>query len=145
MKAVDTNIAVYAHRPETQFSPQARQLLVALAESLEPWSIPMHCMHEFVAVVSNPKIWKTPSSAQQIATQLDAWMSSPSFVPIVEDRHSVKALMLLMQRTPLYGGMIHDARIVAACQSFGVKTLYSVDRDFSRYAGLNIANPFLVR
>jgi uncharacterized protein len=140
--AVDTNIAVYAHRPETSYSPKALKLLATLAQGTEPWSIPTHCLHEFTAVVSNPNIWNVPSSPKQIANQVNAWFDSPSFVPVVESREAFLALVALIQKTPIFGGMIHDARIVSACLASGVKVLYSVDRDFSRIGGLKVVNPF---
>jgi uncharacterized protein len=141
--AVDTNIAVYAHRPETSYSQRAFALIAQLAQGEEPWSVPMHCLHEFVAVVSNPKIWMVPSSPTQIAHQINAWIKSPSFVPVIEDHGALLALTNLIQTTPIAGGMVHDARIVSACMAAGVKTLLSVDRDFSRFSGLSIVNPFV--
>jgi uncharacterized protein len=140
--AVDTNIAVYAHRTESSYSQRAFDLLSELAEGKAPWSIPIHCLHEFVAIASNPKIWTMPSSAVQIGQQVAAWIESPSFVPVMENRASIDVLMRMLQTASIRGGMVHDARIVAACQAAGVKELFSVDRDFSRFSGFSIRNPF---
>jgi uncharacterized protein len=140
--AIDTNIAVYAHRPETSYAARSHSLIVKLAQGSEAWSIPMHCLHEFIAVVSNPKIWIAPSSPAQIAAQINAWTESPSFVPVVEDRGALLALMNLIATAAVAGGMVHDARIVSACLAAGVKTLLSVDRDLSRFTALRVVNPF---
>jgi uncharacterized protein len=142
MIAIDTNVLVYAHRTESSYSERAYDLIASLAEGSSPWAIPMHCLHEFVAIVSNPKIWAVPSSPAQIGHQVAAWLGSPSFVPVLENRASVDILMRMLAASPIRGGMVHDARIVAACQAAGVKELLSVDRDFSRFAGFNTRNPF---
>ena len=41
------------------------------------------------------------------------------------------------------GPRVHDARIVAICRQNGVATLWSADRDVSRFPGLRIVNPLL--
>ena len=41
------------------------------------------------------------------------------------------------------GGQIHDTRIAACCLTYGVKELWTVDRDFSRYPELRTRNPLL--
>jgi uncharacterized protein len=36
---------------------------------------------------------------------------------------------------------VHDARIAALCAGHGVRELWTVDRDFSRFPGLTTRNP----
>jgi len=43
----------------------------------------------------------------------------------------------------IVGGAVHDARIAALCNHHGVNTLYSADRDFSRFPQLRTENPLL--
>lgn len=39
------------------------------------------------------------------------------------------------------GGQVHDARIAACCLTHGVRVLWTIDRDFSRFPSLKTANP----
>jgi hypothetical protein len=55
--AVDTNILVYAHRPECPSHGRAFAVLRELAASTTSWGVPLHCFVEFAAVVTNPRIW----------------------------------------------------------------------------------------
>jgi predicted nucleic acid-binding protein len=41
------------------------------------------------------------------------------------------------------GPQVHDARIAAVCATHGVRTLWTADRDFSRFPGLKTVNPLL--
>ena len=41
------------------------------------------------------------------------------------------------------GAMAHDARIFAVCRQHGVKTLWSADRDMTRFAGIRVVNPLV--
>jgi predicted nucleic acid-binding protein len=40
------------------------------------------------------------------------------------------------------GNLIHDAHIAALCLEHGVSELLTGDRDFERFAGLTVVNPF---
>jgi predicted nucleic acid-binding protein len=41
------------------------------------------------------------------------------------------------------GPLIHDARIAALCRAAGVREIWSADRDYSRFAGIQVRNPLL--
>ena len=69
MIAVDTNLLVYAHRPEMSFHERAREVLTEAVGGTEPVSVPWPCVHEFLATVSNPRIFGDPTP---IGVALDA-------------------------------------------------------------------------
>ncbi len=41
------------------------------------------------------------------------------------------------------GPMMHDARIAALCIDHGIRELWTVDRDFSRFSMLKTRNPLV--
>src|SRR5205807_2939375 len=59
--AVDTNILVYAHREEAPFHAVGERCMTDLAESRSAWAIPWPCVHEFLGVVTNRRIYRTPT------------------------------------------------------------------------------------
>ena len=59
--ALDTNLLVYAHRPDAQFHQQAHKLVTELAAGTEHWAVPWPCAHEFVAIVTHPRIYRKPT------------------------------------------------------------------------------------
>ena len=56
MIAVDTNIPVYAHREDSLFHAVAARQVAGLAEGRAPWAIPWPCLHEFLAIVTTPRL-----------------------------------------------------------------------------------------
>lgn len=143
MKAVDTNVLVYAHRRETPEHEVAFRLLGELASGRERWAIPWPCVFEFLGVVTNRKIWKHEASNQtQAWDQVRAWTGSPSLVLLSEPRDFVTVLEPLVCRARVLGGIVHDARVAALCLAHGVETLLSRDRDFSLFPELRVQNPF---
>lgn len=143
MIAVDTNILVYAHRADQGWNKAAHACLNELAAGQAAWAIPWPCLHEFIAVVTRAKIFDPPSTMKQAASQLDGWMSSPSFSLIGETPRHWATLQRIAASARIFGAAIHDARIAAICLDHGVHELWSVDRDFSKFPGLRVRNPLV--
>ncbi len=141
MNAVDTNLLVYAHRSDAAFHTQAREFIRSLAEGGEPWAIPWPCVHEFLAVVTNPKIWKRPSPPEIALAAVAAWRSAPKLFLLAEDDQYWQVLDSLVRASKVVGAKVHDARIAALALHHRVDTLFTADRDFSRFSGLRAKNP----
>lgn len=143
MIAVDTNILVYAHRAESPFQAQAFDCLKSLAEGRQPWGIPVSCLHEFLSVVTNPKVFSPSSSFEQALAQIDAWLASPQALVLHSGSQHWRILSDLTRKAKLQGGQFHDARIAAICIENSVSVLWSADRDFGRFKALKTVNPLV--
>lgn len=142
MKAVDTNILVYAHRAEMPWHDAAEKCVRQLAEDTAAWAIPWPCIHEFLAIATNPRIFRTPSPMPVAMAQVEAWLASPTLVLLGETPAHWQVLRDFLEQGKVVGAMTHDARVAAICRQHGVNTLLSADRDFSRFRGLRVVNPF---
>ena len=143
MTAVDTNILVYAHRRDSEFFQPAGNAVRGLAERPEHWAIPWPCVHEFIGIVTNPRIFEVPTSTEAAIAQVEIWMESPSLRLIGEAAMHWQNLADILTDGKITGAKVHDARIAAICKSHGVRELWSADRDFSRMRGVRVANPLL--
>jgi uncharacterized protein len=139
--AVDTNILVYAHRTDSPFHTRARAALESIADGAREWAIPWPCVHEFFAVVTHPRIYKTATPAETAFAQLRALQALANLAFIAESDGHLTQLESLSLAAMVQGGAIHDARIAAICLSHGVSELWSSDRDFSRFPALTVRNP----
>ena len=143
MIAVDTNILVYAHREDSQWHDAAYSRIVNLTEGRAPWAIPWPCIHEFLAIVTHPKIYDPPSPLAEALDQVKAWMESPSLLLLSESENYWSELRNTLDAGRIAGPQVHDARIAALCKLHGVRELWSADRDFGRFSGLNFRNPLI--
>jgi toxin-antitoxin system PIN domain toxin len=141
--AVDTNILVYAHRADSEFHVAAAARLRELAEGRAPWALPWPCVHEFFSVVTHPRIYEPASTADEAIDQLEAWLESPSVVPISEGEMYWPTLARVLADGKITGPAVHDARIAALCIAGGVRELWTADRDFSRFPALRTVNPLI--
>jgi predicted nucleic acid-binding protein len=78
-----------------------------------------------------------------ILSPIQAWRESPSLRLLLDSQQSLEILHTLLATAEIQGAMVHDARIAAACLASGVRELWTVDRDFSRFADLKIRIPLL--
>jgi toxin-antitoxin system PIN domain toxin len=140
MIAVDTNLLVYAHRRDSAFHAPAAACLRGLAEGLAGWAIPWPCVYEFWNVATHPRIFAPPSTPEQALAQLEAWMSAPG-CHLLGDLPGQRPALRQLVDAAVRGPLVHDARIALVCQAHGVETLWSVDRDFSRFPWLTVRNP----
>lgn len=143
MIALDTNLLVYAHRPDAQFHQQAHELVTELADGTEHWAVPWPCAHEFVAIVTHPRIYRKPTPLPIALQALRALEALPTLEFIGEGDSYLDALEAAAIPARIQGGAIHDARIAAICRYHGVRELWSADRDFSRFGELTLRNPLL--
>jgi len=143
MIAVDTNILVYAHRAEMPFHGAAFACLKSLAEGRSAWGIPVTCLHEFLAVVTNTKVFAPASRLDQAFAQVDAWLAAPHARVLHSGAQHWPILSTLASKARLQAGQFHDARIATICLENGVSMLYTADRDFGRFKDLKTINPLV--
>ena len=141
MIAIDTNILVYSTRQDSAWHSPALAALVGLAEGDRPWAIPWPCVHEFLGIVTHPKIYKPSTGLAQAIEQVEAWMESPSLRLIGEQAGYWEYLRSILSSSQVCGPKVHDARIAAICRASGVREIWSADRDYSRFPGLIVRNP----
>jgi len=142
---VDTNLLVYAHREDSPWHDSASQCIADLAEGSEPWAIPWPCIHEFLAIVTNPRIFAVPTPVGAAFEQVDAWVASPSLVLLSESEGYSSVLRELVVSGRATGAQIHDARVAALCAHQGVRELWTADRDFGRFPRIRVRNPLVAR
>ncbi len=143
MIAVDTNILVYSHRQDSPWYRAADEKLTGLAESGSLWAIPWPAIHEFVAVVTHPGIYRPATPGKDALQQVACWIECPSLHLIGEIEGYWDVLRSLVLAGKISGPAVHDARVAAICLQHGVKTLWTADRDFSRFPRINAVNPLI--
>lgn len=143
MKAIDTNILVYAEIRQSPFHKVALRLLTDLSQGSQPWAIPWPCIYEFLRVVTHPRVYHPPVPLEIALRDMRRILESPVLVPLGETSNHMDVMFNLVRQSGVTGNLIHDAHIAALCLEHGVSELITGDRDFSRFPDLPIRNPFV--
>lgn len=142
MRAVDTNILVYAEIRSDPHHRTALALLSDMAEGTEPWAVPWPCVYEFLRVVTHPRVFHPPVPIERALRDLDRVLSSPSLHLLHETARHRRFLHEVIGSSGATGNLIHDAHIAALCLEHGVSEFVTGDRDFARFRDLTVRNPF---
>ncbi|MGB2712044.1 MAG: TA system VapC family ribonuclease toxin [Conexibacter sp.] len=143
MIAIDSNLLIYAHRRDNDWFAAARDRLAELAVGRQAWAIPFPCVHEFLRVVTDPRIYVHPTPLDAALAQVGAWAESPALRLLSEGDGHLGHLANVARSGRVRGAAIHDARIAAICLDHGVRELWTADRDFSRFPALRTRNPLV--
>jgi len=140
---VDTNLLVYAHRRDSPWHDAAGKTISELAEGSSLWGIPWPSIHEFLAIVTHPRIYNPPTPLVDALAQVDAWILSPYLILLSETEGYWQKLQPLLKQGRIVGAHVHDAHIAAICSLHGVRELWTADRDFARFPTLTVRNPMI--
>ena len=143
MIALDTNVLVYAHREDSPHHSAAARALRSAVVSPSGCAIPWPCIHEFLAVVTHPRIYDPPTPVATAMSAVRALVDAPSVHFIGEGAAHLEVLHDLLAPAAVVGPRVHDARVAAICIAHGVDALWSADRDFSWFPALKVVNPLV--
>lgn len=144
MIAVDTNVLVYAHRRDSPNHRLAYRAVEDLAASGRRWCLPWPCLHEFLAVVTHPRLYRPATPMPDALGVVEDLLAAPGATTIGEiDDHAGLLGRLLTGAPGVVGAKVHDARVAAICIGHGVSELWTADRDFSYFPQLTTRNPFV--
>ncbi|GIW52597.1 MAG: ribonuclease VapC48 [Gemmatimonadales bacterium] len=142
MRAVDTNVLIYAEVVSSRHHARAREVLQDLAEGGAAWAIPWPCIYEFLRVVTHPRVFYPPVPVELALEDLEEILASPSLLLLSETSRHGEVMSRVVRDAGVSGNLIHDAHIVALCLEHGVSELLTGDRDFSRFKGIKVVDPF---
>jgi uncharacterized protein len=143
MIAIDTNLLVFAHRGDAIRHQETLAALQPIVEGTAAWALPWPCIHEFISVTTNPRIYKPASTLSEAMAFLERLFGSPQLHLLAESPGYFEKLREISVAARLKGPRIHDARIAALCLHHGVSELWSADRDFSAFRQLKVRNPLV--
>lgn len=142
MRAVDTNILVYAEIISSAHHDRALGLLTELAGDPRPWAIPWPCIYEFLRVVTHPRVFHPPVPMERALSDLGQILGSPSLRLLSETPRHAEIMGRVLVGGNVSGNLTHDAHIAALCLEHGVSELLTGDRDFRRFPELSVVDPF---
>jgi len=142
MKALDTNVLVYASFPTSPHHHVALDVVRSLAEGIAPWALPWPCVYEYLRISTHPRIYQPPLARTTAWDNVHSLLTSPSLLLLSPTKHHAHVLAEVLQQSGVSGNLVHDAYIVTLCREHGVETIVTGDRDLTRFSGIRVENPF---
>ncbi len=136
----DVNILVYAQREEMPQHPPAKEWLTRALDGDEPVGVFEMTLASFVRIVTNRRIFKTPTPISDALAFAEALRASPAAQLVLPQASHWKIFERLCRETPIQGDDVPDAYLAALAIELDAE-LITTDRGFSRFSNLKWRNP----
>lgn len=140
MILVDANLLLYAYHPRAEQHEQSRAWLESVLSGPDLVRFAWLTLWAFLRIATTTRVFEQPLSAVEAEAAISSWLAQP-VAGIVEpgERHW-DILRGLMRDAQATGPLVMDAVLAALAIEHGA-TVYTTDRDFSRFPGIRWVNP----
>ncbi|HEX7289879.1 MAG TPA: type II toxin-antitoxin system VapC family toxin [Conexibacter sp.] len=136
----DVNVLVGAHRTDQESHDGMRDWLVEEVSSERPFALADLAMAGFLRVVTNPRIFATPSPLRDALRFLDGLFEQPTCVPVAAGPRHWGIVRRVIVDADARGNLVPDAHLAAIAIEHGA-TVATRDRGFARFAGVRWIDP----
>ena len=141
--SIDTGILLYAANVGCAEHAKASAFLADCAASRELLCLAWPTLMGYLRLSTHSAIFKQPLSHDEAARNVDALLALPQVRTIGEGEDFWPLYRSLAAELPVRGNLVPDAHLAALLRQHGVKTLYTRDRDFRKFGGLNVRDPLV--
>ena len=142
MILIDANLLLYAYNEDSLHHLGARHWLSELLSSDAEVGLPLQSILAFLRISTNPRLQGNPASTASASAVVDSWLLQPKVRILMPGSSHWAILKRLCLATALTGNLSTDAHLAAlSIEHDG--TLYTTDRDFSRFTELSWKNPLV--
>jgi uncharacterized protein len=136
----DVNVLVIAHRSDQDDHEQIRGWLEGEVNSDRPFALADLAVSGFLRVVTNPRIYRRPSTLDVAVRFVDGLVEWPVCVPVSAGPRHWPILRRLLREADARGNLVPDAHLAAIAVEHGA-TVATRDRGFARFPGLPWFDP----
>ena len=139
--AIDVNILLYASDSTSACHERAAGFLQSVSEGSELCCIAWPTVMSYLRIATHPQIFAAPLSPAEAEGNIDRLLALPHVRCVAEGDGFWSLYKELCRDVPARGNMVPDANVAAILKLHGIRTLYTRDRDFAKYAFLRVIDP----
>lgn len=143
--ALDVDILLDASDSSSPMHPAALAFLGAVARGDEVCYLPWPTVMGYLRIATHPRIFAAPLTPAEAQGNVDRLLARPHVRSIGEVDGFWDVYRQLARDVPARGNLVPDAHVAAILRQHGIKRLYTRDRDFARFAFLQVVDPFADR
>ena len=139
--AVDVNILLYASDSDCKYYMRARPFLEECMQKEELFCLGWPTVMSYLRISTHPSIFGQPLTPDEAMANIGMFLSLPHIRFLSEEEGFWDIYRELTAGVPTRGNLVPDAHLAAILRQQGVKKLYSHDRDFLKFAFLDVRDP----
>ena len=139
---LDANILLYASDETSEYHPRARAFLGQVAGGDELVYLFWPTLMAYLRIATHPAVFETPLAPGDAVANIDRLLSLPHVQTTAEHDRFWPTYRQVATEADARGNLVSDAHIVALMTENGVRTIWTHDRDYRRFPGIEIRDPF---
>jgi toxin-antitoxin system PIN domain toxin len=141
-QTLDVNVLVYATHRASPFHQQAKTLVERFLAGPELAYLFWPVALGYLRIVTHPAMLDTPLAPSVAADNIDQFVSQPHVRIVGELDGFWPVYRRVADVVKPRGNLVPDAHLVALMRQHGVATIWSHDRDFRKFEGITVRDPF---
>jgi uncharacterized protein len=141
MLLLDVNVLIYGFRKDGPEYGRYCPWMTDLIAGDRAFGVPDVVLSGFLRIVTDPRIFRSPTPIDEGLQFAEKLRESPSFVPIAPGPRHWGIFAGLCRTTGVRGNLVPHAYLAALAIESGSEWI-STDRDYARFPGLRWRHPF---
>jgi toxin-antitoxin system PIN domain toxin len=141
-QTVDTNVLLYAADASSPRHESATRLLTELAEGTSLVYLFWPTLLGFVRIATHPSVFQEPLTHREAADAVGRLLARPNVQAAGEGERFWTNYRRTADIVDPRGNVVPDAHIVGLMHEYGVSTIWTHDRDFRKFDGITVRDPF---
>ncbi len=139
---VDANVLLYASDEASPRHARAGQLLEELAAGPALLYVFWPTVMAYLRISTHPSVFESPLHPELAYGNIERLLDSPAVQTAGEEPRFWPLFRETADEGAARGNLVPDAHLVALMRQNGVRTIWTHDRDYRRFAGLDVRDPF---
>lgn len=144
-QTLDANILVYSSDEGSPLHDRARSLIEQLAAESSLLVVFWPTLLGFLRIATHPSIFNSPLSYDDAMGNVKSLLDRPQVRVAGEDEDFWTHYEHVASELRPRGNLVPDTHLVALMREHGISTIWSHDRDFRKFSGITVCDPFDVR
>ena len=138
----DVNVLLYASDTASPVHAAARRFVETAAVGGDLWYLCWPTLMSYLRIATHSRIFESPLAPAEALGNVEALARVPHVRLLSEEPGFLDVYREVSGAFPVRGNLVPDAHLAALLRQHGVKTLYTRDTDFRKFAFLEVRDPF---
>jgi hypothetical protein len=139
---LDANLLLYASDETSPYHERALAWLEGVAQGPELVYLFWPTALTYVRVATHPAVFARPLAPHEAMANIERLLTLPHVQSSGERDRFWGLLLSVVHTAGVRGNLVPDAHLVALMLENGVETIWTHDRDYRRFDGIQVKDPF---
>lgn len=138
----DANVLLYASDETSEYHPRARAFLDQVASSDDLIYLFWPTVMAYLRIATHPAIFEKPLRPADAVANIEQLLALTHVQTVGEHERFWASYRRVAEEADARGNLVPDAHLVALMVENGVRTIWTHDRDYRRFHGIESRDPF---